>query len=68
MDDLVYFAQNTPSYYQNRANDYISYSKKSFLNPLVYFTITTSNITDAFPDNYPGYSSTINQIAAKYRT
>lgn len=65
---LIYFAQNYPSQYQTNANLFIETATTTFLNPLLYFSINTGNITDTFPDNYPAYIGTVNEILAETRS
>ena len=53
IEDLMYFANSAPKYYQKQANMLITDHSK-LLNPLVYFQISVNTITDKYPDDYPG--------------
>jgi hypothetical protein len=65
---LIYFAENYPSQYQVNADLFVSNGINKFLNPLLYFSVTTGTINDQFPDNYPAYTGTMNNILANTRT
>ena len=66
--DLVYFANTNPASYQAIANAYIEYATGSFLNPLLYFSISSGSIIDNFPDYYEAYSGTFTDILNNYRS
>lgn len=53
---LLFYANNYPADYQTVANSYIAQATTNFLNPLLYFEVTTGNISDIFPDNYTNYA------------
>ncbi len=40
----------------------------TFLNPLLYFSINSGTISDSFPDNYPSYTGTVNDILLNTRS
>jgi hypothetical protein len=63
--EVVYFADNAPSFYQQQANQFIA-DAGSFLNPLVFFSINSTHINDQYPDNY-STSTTIDYILANTR-
>lgn len=65
---MIYFAQNYPLEYQTNANLFVSKATGSFLNPLLYFSITSGTISDIFPDNYAAYSGSVNHILSNFRS
>lgn len=65
-NDVAFFATHQPALYQTQANLYIA-SSANFLNPLVYFTLATPNITDTYPDNY-SLSSSIASVTSRMRS
>ena len=67
-NSIIYLAENYPSQYQTNVDLYISQATTKFLNPLLYFNIKAGTITDTFPDNYPAYTGTINEILAATRS
>ena len=60
-------ALNVPAQYQTQAQSYISQAK-TFNNPLLYFEITTTSMTDTFPNNYPDYGDTMQSIKDSTRS
>jgi hypothetical protein len=56
VQDMAYFALNEPGLYKSQASLFISDSD-TFLNPLVYFIISTPSINDTYPDNYNATTS-----------
>ena len=65
---MIYFAQNHPSQYQTNANLFVSKATTTFLNPLLYFRITTGTVSDSFPDNYIAYAGSVSHILANTRS
>jgi hypothetical protein len=51
IDEVMYFANYEPANYQKQANSFIA-DGNNFLNPLIYFNVNTTYISDQYPDNY----------------
>jgi hypothetical protein len=66
IDEVMYFANYEPSYYQKQANSFIA-DGNNFLNPLVYFNVNTTYISDQYPDNYEK-AGTIDEILGNTRS
>jgi hypothetical protein len=66
ISNAMYFANNSPAEYQTQMNMFIADSSH-FLDPLIYFIISTDAVNDTYPDNYISGASA-NEIISVYRT